>query len=308
MGNPAPACIAVDWGSSNRRAWALDRDGAVIAERADDRGLLAHADRRFADSLGDFLAAWPAMVSGIPVIMAGMVGSRLGWVEVPYQPVPIRLTDLARHLAKAGMVAGSACWIVPGLSRDDPVQPEVMRGEECQMLGALLAGHGPSGLFLLPGTHSKWARVGDGVLTEFRTYLTGELFDLLSRSGTLAQLMSGEGADPQAFAQGVAAARDAQLLNRIFSVRSLALFDRLRGPAPRAYLSGLLVGTEIGDALAAWPDSRSAGVVCVGSAAMIARYGAAAAQLALPFKGFDNAEVLPGALFWLAREAGLLGS
>src|SRR5262249_40640155 len=139
----------------------------------------------------------------------------------------------------------------PGVNLDDPIQPEVMRGEECQMLGALLAGHGDARLFVLPGTHSKWARVSDGVLTTFRTYLTGELFDLLCKSGTLAQLMSTTGEDEAAFARGVDASRDAQLLNRIFSVRSLALFNRMSAAEPRSYLSGLLVGTEIRDALAA---------------------------------------------------------
>lgn len=309
MSQSSIACVAVDWGSSNRRAWALGRDGGILDQRADAQGLLAHVDRRFADSLAGFLGAWLAAAPGVPVIMAGMIGSRLGWVEVPYQPAPLLLTDLAKHLAKAGEVGrGSGCWIVPGLSQDDPVQPEVMRGEECQVLGALLAGHAESRFFLLPGTHSKWARVSDRALHSFRTYLTGELFDLLCKSGTLAQLMSAAGEDKAAFAQGVAAAKDAQLLNRVFSVRSLSLFNRLSGAAPRSYLSGLLVGTEIGDAMAVWPDSVAAGVVCIGSAGMIERYGAAAAQLGLKLHGFDNAAILPGALHWLARSAGLMGS
>ncbi len=309
MSKSSIACIAVDWGSSNRRAWALGPDGGILDQRADALGLLAHADRRFADSLATFLDAWLAAAPGVPVIMAGMIGSRLGWVEVPYQPVPLPLTDLARHLAKAGEVGrGSGCWIVPGLNQDDPVQPEVMRGEECQVLGALLAGHAGSRLFLLPGTHSKWARVGDGILLSFRTYLTGELFDLLCKSGTLAQLMTDAGEDKGAFAKGVEAAKDAQLLNRVFSVRSLSLFNRLSGAAPRSYLSGLLVGTEIRDAMTVWPECGESGVVCIGSAGMIARYGSAAAQLGLKLQGFDNAAILPGALHWIARQAGLLGS
>lgn len=302
------ASIAVDWGSSNRRAWALGRNGGILQQRADDKGLLAHPDRRFAESLAGFIGDWLAAAPGVPVIMAGMVGSRLGWVEVPYLPVPLPLAALAANLRLAGEIQGSGCWIVPGLSQDDAIQPEVMRGEECQMLGALLARGTQGGLFLLPGTHSKWARVEGGRLTTFRTYLTGELFDLLSKSGTLAQVLAAAGEDPDGFARGVAAAADAQLLNRLFSVRTLGLFDRLSGSALRSYLSGLLVGTEIRDALAVWPHAATAGVTCIGSAAMIARYQAAASRLGLVLDGIDSGSILPAALHWLAGQAGLTGS
>lgn len=302
------ACIAVDWGTSNRRAWALGRDGAVLQQRADANGLLAHPDRRFAESLRDFLGDWLVAAPRVPIVLAGMVGSRLGWVEVPYLPVPRLLAELAGHLRKAGEIDGASCWIVPGLSMDDSVQPEVMRGEECQILGALLADREAGGLFVLPGTHAKWARVAGERLIAFRTYMTGEVFDLLARSGTLAQLMTAEGEDADAFARGVAASRDAELLNRLFSVRSLALFGRLGAAATRSYLSGLLIGTEMRDAMAAWPDAVSGGAICIGSAAMMARYRGAADLLGLPLKGMENEAVLPAALLWIAQRAGLLGS
>jgi 2-dehydro-3-deoxygalactonokinase len=147
--------------------------------------------------------------------MAGMVGSRMGWVEVPYVSAPIRLTDLAGRLAKAGEIAGSACWIVPGVNMDDDVQPEVMRGEECQMLGALLQQRRSDGVFLTPGTPLQVGACRGRKLLEFRTYITGEMFNLLRQSGTLAQLMTGEGDDTAAFAQGVkATAGESELLNR----------------------------------------------------------------------------------------------
>src|SRR5512134_2278866 len=130
------SCIAVDWGSTNRRAWALGADGRALAERSDAAGLLAIEGRRFGESLEAFLQDW--LSPGLPVVMAGMVGSRMGWVEVPYLAAPAPLSDLAKTLMKAGRVGGSDCWIVPGVSFDGPEQPEVMRGEECQMLGVLL--------------------------------------------------------------------------------------------------------------------------------------------------------------------------
>ncbi len=299
------SCIAVDWGSSNRRAWALGAEGEILQQRADDKGLLAHPERRFAESLELFLADWLKQAPGVPVIMAGMVGSRMGWIEVPYLPAPLRLTALADHLAKAGEIAGSACWIVPGLSIDDDVQPEVMRGEECQMLGVLLQGGAQSGLFVLPGTHSKWARVTDGRLMAFRTYITGELFDLLCRSGTLSQVMTGSVDNAAAFARGVASSADAELLNRVFSVRTFGLFGKMPGTELRSYLSGLLVGTEMRDALAAWPDAAQSTATCIGSAAMIGRYQAAAEALGMHLRSVDNDRILPAALYWIVRKSGI---
>ncbi|HEV8391661.1 MAG TPA: 2-dehydro-3-deoxygalactonokinase [Dongiaceae bacterium] len=301
------SCIAVDWGTTNRRAWALGPDGRATAERADPTGLLAVQDRRFAESLESFLGDWVSAGSGIPVVIAGMAGSRLGWVEVPYVAAPAPLSDLAQTLMKAGQIGGSDCWIVPGMNLDSATQPEVMRGEECQILGALLTRHQSDGLFLLPGTHSKWARVTDQRLIEFRTYITGEMFNLLRQSGTLAQLMTGDAEDENAFARGVlATGPDTELLNRLFSARSLALFGRLEGSALASYLSGMLVSTEMRDALAAWPDLGRSSVACIGSPAMLARYGACAALLGLELQGIDNKDVLPAALFWIARQAGLV--
>jgi 2-dehydro-3-deoxygalactonokinase len=162
-------------------------------------------------------------------------------------------------------------------------------------------------VFVLPGTHSKWARVAGHRLIEFRTYITGEMFNLLRQSGTLAQLMTGDAEDKNAFARGVlAAGHNTQLLNRLFSVRSLALFDRMEGAALPGYLSGLLVGAEMRDALAAWPDFTRNGVTCIGSPAMLARYGAGAALLGLKLHGIDNKDVLPVALLWIAQQAGLV--
>src|SRR4029453_15369515 len=112
-----------------------------------------------------------------------------------YVAAPAALSELAQSLIKAGRVAGSDCWIVPGVSLDSAIQPEVMRGEECQILGALLTRRQTDGRFLSPGTHSKWARLSDERLIDFRTYMTGEMFNLLRQSGTLAQLMSGDADD-----------------------------------------------------------------------------------------------------------------
>ena len=279
----------------------------MIAERHDSTGLLAVPDRCFAQQLESFLDGWVAAGSDVPVVMSGMVGSRLGWVEVPYVAAPAALSELAQGLVKAGHIAGADCWIAPGVSIDGGAQPDVMRGEECQILGALLTRRQSDGLFVLPGTHSKWARISDRRLVEFRTYMTGEIFSLLRQSGTLAQLMTGDTEDDDAFTRGVlATGDDAQLLNRLFSVRSLALFGRLEAGALSSYLSGLLVSAEMRGALAAWPGLARTGATCIGSPAMLARYRACASLLGFELEGIDNKDVLPAALFWIARQAGLV--
>jgi 2-dehydro-3-deoxygalactonokinase len=301
------SCIAVDWGTTNRRAWALGPDGKALGERADSGGLLSVTDRRFAESLGSFLGDWLEQESQVPIVMAGMVGSRMGWLEAPYVAAPAALSDLAQALVKAGSLEGSDCWIVPGMSLAGEAQPEVMRGEECQILGALLTRGQSDGLFLLPGTHSKWARVQDRCLTQFRTYITGEMFDLLRQWGTLAQLMTAGEHDDDAFVRGVrASGSDGGLLNRLFSARSLALFGRLEGRAVASYVSGMLIGAEMRDALAAWPDLARTHVLCIGSTGMLARYGACARLLGIDLEGIDNRDVLPVALFWIAQQAGLV--
>jgi 2-dehydro-3-deoxygalactonokinase len=307
MANAPYSCIAVDWGTTNRRAWALGAGGTIMAERSDSEGLLAVQDRRFADSLSSFLGDWLGAGRQVPVVIAGMAGSRLGWVEAPYVAAPAALSELAAQLVMAGRIAESDCWIVPGMSLDGAAQPEVMRGEECQILGALLTRQQQGGVFLLPGTHSKWAQVSDQRLTDFRTYITGELFNLLRQSGTLAQLMMGDTEDADAFTRGVRATGEgAELLNRVFSARSLALFGRLDGRSLASYLSGMLVGTEMRDALAVWPDVKDHGVTCIGSPAMLSRYGACASLLGLTLHGIDSKDVLPAALHWIAARAGLI--
>jgi len=304
-------CIVADWGTTNRRAWALARDGAVVGERHDDRGLLAHADRRFAQSFAGFCGDWLQGQRQIPVIMAGMVGSKMGWQEVPYQPAPVLLRDLARHLARVEDAGVENTWIVPGIALDDEHQPEVMRGEECQILAALLRSGRQEGAFLLPGTHSKWALVEGGRLVTFRTYMTGEIFGLLRKSsGTLSQLMEDDAVDDDAFLRGVdhASGPDAaNLLHSLFSVRTLGLLNRVPRSSLASYMSGLLIGAEIHDALG-WLRSRGLDgkVSAIGSPGLLQAYRGAAAHLDLDLAVQDSADLLPVALLSLAKAAALL--
>jgi 2-dehydro-3-deoxygalactonokinase len=304
------ACILADWGTTNLRAWALAGDGRLLDRRSQGAGLLSVQDGRFAECFAAFCGPWLRPGHRVPALLSGMVGSKLGWKEAPYLAAPVALADLARQLCYVGEVPGAAVWIVPGVRLEDEAQPEVMRGEEAQVLGALQTLGRDSGVFLLPGTHAKWAVVAGGRLTAFRTYMTGELYGLLRSAGTIAQLMEGEAEDRGAFRRGVMRSRApdaANLLHSLFSVRTLGLLGGLPRRSLASYLSGLLIGAELGDGarwLAAQGLSRS--LILIGSAEMMAAYGAAADLCDLAHERLESAAVLPRALLFLARTAGLL--
>ena len=304
------ACILADWGTTNLRAWAVAADGAVIGRRDSPRGLLGVEGGRFAEAFGEVCGDWLAARERLPVIMSGMVGSKSGWKEVPYLAAPFALDDLAHHLAPVDAPHAIAAWIVPGLRLDDPAQPDVMRGEETQILGALQESEADDGVFLLPGTHSKWAIVEGRRLVAFRTYITGEVYGLLRRTGTLSQLMEGDSPDDAAFRQGVKRAQSADaanLLHSLFSVRTLGLLDRLPRRGLASYLSGLLIGAEVQDGLR-WLGARGkpATAVGIGSTEMLKSYGTAAKLSGLEFRTLDSANVTPRALLSIARSAGLV--
>lgn len=233
----AQTFIAVDWGTTNRRAWRI-AGGVVAQEFEDSRGVLS-VDK----------AAFPAAVAEIrerlgdhPLLMAGMVGSNRGWVEAPYVPCPAGLAD----------IAGALCWaepertaIVPGLSSDNP--PDVMRGEEAQVVGAAAAGLVPAdALICHPGTHNKWVIVAGGRVARFRTVMTGELFSLLGKHSILSDLLSGDIEPGEAFRAGAARGLAGDALGaELFSVRASVLLGKSRKQDAADFTSGLLIGADI---------------------------------------------------------------
>jgi 2-dehydro-3-deoxygalactonokinase len=304
------ACIAIDWGTSNRRAWALGIDGRMVAARNDDQGLLAIAGRDFAGSLWKFAGDW--LDGRPPIIMAGMIGSRAGWREVPYLETPADLMTLGRQLMPIEGFDGLHVRIVPGVARVAGDSADVMRGEECQMLGAMLTRGQRDGIFLLPGTHAKWALLKDGVLVDFRTYMTGELYGLLRHNGSLAQVMPPRGEaeifDVNAFDRGLARALEGDgITHLLFSVRSLSLFAKLQPATAPSYLSGLLVGAEMKDALA-WLQGQGAGkrITAIGSARLLETYDRAASHCGITLDRLESDDILPPALFAIAQGAGLV--
>jgi 2-dehydro-3-deoxygalactonokinase len=303
-------CILADWGTTNLRAWAVAEGGRVIDRRGQGGGLLAVKDRRFAESFAAFCGDWLDARHPVPAILSGMVGSKLGWKEAPYLTAPVALADIGRQLCFVDDIPGASVWIVPGVRLDDPAQPEVMRGEEAQILGALaMLGRG-GGVFLLPGTHAKWAIVEAGRLIAFRTYMTGEIYGLLRGAGTIGQLIEGDQPDAAAFRRGVERSRSpdaANLLHSLFSVRTLGLLGGLPRSGLASYLSGLLIGAELQDG-ARWLEGRglARSLTLIGSPEMIEAYGAAAEVCSLGQTSLESTAILPGALFSIARAAGLV--
>lgn len=239
----ATALLAIDWGTTTARAYRVDAAGGVLASREAPLGIQRVRDGDFAGALAQLLGDWqddPA-----PRIACGMIGSRQGWVEAPYAPCPAGFDALVRGLAWAE-AGGARLAIVPGVSCIDPSGvPDVMRGEETQVFGALDAA---DGICVLPGTHSKWVTVAGGRIESFATYMTGELFAVMREHSILGRLMSVDGAHaPDAFRRGweMSLAGDGALLHRLFGTRTLGLFDRLASEAAPSYLSGLLIGDEV---------------------------------------------------------------
>ena len=258
------AFIGIDWGTTHRRAALIGAEGELISERVDGEGAQA-CKGRFGTSLEALIAGWPQANAELPVVMAGMVGSAIGWQTVPYLEADTPLSARGRHLtAVAEAPSGRRWFIVPGYClRGQAGAVDVMRGEEAQLFGALhlLGPDAADGCYVLPGTHSKWVRLHGGRITELRTYMTGELFALLRQHGTLASAMQTGDADIAAglrhasvaddpdFLQGVAdVAANPVLTHALFGARARVVTGALAPGAAAAYISGLLIGAEWADA------------------------------------------------------------
>jgi 2-dehydro-3-deoxygalactonokinase len=244
--------IAGDWGTTKLRLALCDRNG--IRERRDGPGIGQLAGAPAAVFL-DLSAAWRAAHGPLPAYLCGMVGSRAGWREVPYAPCPADPRSLAAGAAIFDLDQGRIS-IVPGLSCLNPLGgPDVMRGEETQILGALLLHPALSRgrhLLVLPGTHSKWVELEDGSIRHFLTVPTGEVFALLRAHSTLAKAAPPEAAPNRAgFAQGLA--RRGPLPQILFETRARQLIDGMPAEEALGFLSGLLIGADVTGALDSFP-------------------------------------------------------
>lgn len=266
--------VAVDWGTSSLRGALLDGEGRLLEEQSHPRGILSVEAGGFGRLFEQFFGDWMRR-PGSRCLISGMAGSRQGWVEAPYCPCPAGPAEVRRQVIEVepGRIA-----IVPGLRDVHDGVPDVMRGEEVQIFGAMALIGLRDGLFVLPGTHSKWARAKNGTVTGFRTFMTGEFYALLARHSILARTLDAAAPlDEAAFLEGASSADNGQgLLHNAFGARTLSLFERMNAAELASYLSGVLIGEELRT-----QSVHAAGeVVLVGSPALCRRY-----QLALHAAG-----------------------
>ena len=308
----SPRLIGLDWGTSSLRGYLLGENGAIQETRSCPWGILhtpgGDFGAAFRDLVGDWRARWP----GLPVLASGMIGSRQGWREVPYVECPADPARIAGGLLAFETGCGEL-HLVPGLLQQGEL-PDVLRGEETQIIGAMalepqLAGHG---LLVLPGTHSKWAVLREGRIESFATHMTGELFALLRDHSILGKPAREDAPDVSrdAFLRGVrnAVGSGAESVSaRLFTARSLFLTGSLRAAHTLEYLSGLLIGEELRSVLARFQGGDLPPVVLLGEGSLCERYREAMAEC-----GITRIRVLehtaPAGLWQIAVAAGLLQS
>lgn len=264
-----PDWIAVDWGTTHLRAWAMSNDGGILGAEISQEGMAGLSAEAFEPALLKIISNWLVDGETTTVVSCGMVGSRQGWVEAPYQEVPcepLKKANFGRAITKDPRIE---FFIIPGMKQNAPA--DIMRGEETQIAGLLAQEPEFDGVVCLPGTHTKWARISAGEVVHFSTYLTGELFSLLSSQSVLRHSIAQDGWDAAAFKEAIddAITKPSAIAGRLFSIRSEAILSDLSPETARARLSGYLIGLELGAARQYWLGQK---VVIIGEEAISDAY------------------------------------
>ncbi len=264
----ADGFIAVDWGTTNRRAYLIDAGEIHSDEFEDGKGILSVPPDGFEQALGEIRDR----LGDKPMLLAGMVGSNRGWIEAPYVACPAGLVELALHVIRPS----ERVIIVPGVSLDNG-RADVMRGEEIQLLGAVASGEISDGCLVChPGTHNKWVGVAGGRIESFRTVMTGELFNLLKEGSILSDLLSGQAAPDEAFRDGVERGLSgAGVTSQLFEARARFLLGHLDKSEGASFVSGLLIGEDVRVGLG---EGDEAQVIVMGRPELTKLYSAALAQ------------------------------
>jgi 2-dehydro-3-deoxygalactonokinase len=284
---------AVDWGTSSFRLWLIDRAGGVLEERRSQEGMVAAAKLGFAAVLQSHLDAVGA-ANNLPVVICGMAGARQGWVEAGYIDTPAHLAFILERAVPVPRQSRDI-RILPGIAQRDPKAPDVMRGEETQLLGALGIDAAGEAVVCIPGTHSKWARVSGGTVERFATFMTGELFSVVSRETILSHAVTDadEAEDTEAFKSAVVAAFETPALaaNLLFRVRSSQLLYGGSPSSAREKISGTLIGLELAAGLAPG-DQSSSGITLVASGRLQGLYRLAFDTLSVAVQSIDAEEAV----------------
>jgi 2-dehydro-3-deoxygalactonokinase len=245
--------IAVDWGTSNLRVWGIGSDGEVVAEASSDQGMGKLDRSGFEPALLELVGDWLPHQRQTLVIACGMVGARQGWIEVPYRQAPCRPVFSDVIGTPETRDPRLKVKVLAGIKQTKPA-PDVMRGEETQIAGFLAENPGFEGTLCLPGTHTKWVRISACEIVRFKTFMTGELFNLLATQSVLRHSFGDAGWDKAEFAKAVAAMGSESncFAERLFSIRAESLVSGLEPATAKARLSGTLIGTELAGARDYW--------------------------------------------------------
>lgn len=267
--------IAIDWGSTNFRAFRVGEDGSVRDKHAEPLGIADLSKQQMGDVIESLVRRWPAESDAL--YCCGMIGSTIGWEEVPYLSCPIKPDQLVRH-SPVLTIRNNRVRISPGLACKSVFgPPDVMRGEELQYLGALTlvprlqTGHG---LLCMPGTHTKWVAVDRGVLLHFSTSMVGDIFNALRKNSLLKHHLTADSTASPAFEEGVEYGRSGGGLSRmLFSVRSRSVTRELPNANAASYASGIMIGNDVADALDAYREyANDVPIVLIGNPSLCTLY------------------------------------
>ncbi|MEM8730215.1 MAG: 2-dehydro-3-deoxygalactonokinase [Pseudomonadota bacterium] len=302
-GESGAALIGVDWGTSSLRAFLVDGTGQVLDRVSSSEGIMQVAEQPFEAILDRHIGPWLAD-QPVPVLASGMITSRNGWVETPYATLPLDASELARVLVAHRTGSGLDVHFVTGATVDHAAGPDVMRGEETQIIGAAALGLS-DGLFVLPGTHSKWVRAKRGRIETFATYMTGEVYGALKGHTILGTLVQDGPFHPTGFDLGLRTGFETKgrLLQDLFHVRTLPLMGKIDRAMVADYLSGLLIGSELGAELAHQKGDEM--ITIVGRNDLADRYEIALQAKKMPSQRAPDDCVAMGH-FLIARAAGLV--
>ena len=263
--------IAVDWGTSNLRAWHVSATGAILDQAQSDQGMATLEQAGFETALLALITDWLPKDQVTSVIACGMVGARQGWIEAPYVAAPCPPPGMAQSVVAPVRDPRISLQILPGVMQNAP--PDVMRGEETQIAGFLATEPQFDGVLCMPGTHTKWVRISAGEIVSFQTFMSGEMFAILSQHSVLKHSV-GTGWDRDAFAQAVSdgIARPQALAARLFALRAAGLLSGMSPDTARASLSGYLIGLELAGSRPYWLGQD---VVVVGKTGLADNYAQA---------------------------------
>ena len=244
--------IAIDWGSSNLRVWALNNNNAILDSILSNDGMLGLASNEFEPLLLEKISKWGVGDANIPILCCGMVGAKQGWVEAPYASIPYNLMQKADNVKVRCSDHRLNVRILGGLRQDNPA--DVMRGEETQIRGFLSIFSNFDGIICLPGTHTKWVHVSAGEVISFRTFMSGELFDLLSKYSVLKHSVKSDDWNDKEFRSAVSESisNPQKIFSDFFKLRADHLLKQVEQAELKSKLSGYIIGVELAGAKPYW--------------------------------------------------------